>query len=77
MHVFWNIDHVSSKIWSADMSTDHLYSYMYYFSYLLHIYIIIIVIVCPPEVGYMAAAMGRPAEIPTTVVSFHYRWVFL
>ena len=58
------------------MSADHIYSYMYYFSYLLHLFLIVIVIVCHSKVGYMAAAMGRPA-IPITVVSFHYRRGFL
>ena len=58
------------------MSADHLYSYMYHFSYFMYLYLII-VIVCHSQVGYMAAAMERPSEVPTIVVSFHYRWVFL
>ena len=50
------------------MSADHIQLHVLFF-----LYIVPLSYCYSSQVGYMAAAMGSPAEIPTAVVSFHDR----
>ena len=55
------------------MLADCLYIYIY--RYLLHIYIFLTILLCPPQVGYIAGAiLEEPRETPIAAVCCHLTW---